>query len=111
MVASGPIGPDAHFSNFAVSSEYQGKGFGKELFLDAIKDCEDRSVNRITLYTTEQASWKLEAFYEQNGFSWLNWRAFIMRGATFWSKRLRPHPAIIFTSGIFKWLNNGFKGE
>lgn len=108
-VVSEPRGPDAQFHHLAVASKHQGKGFGKALFADALQDCQSKSVECITFTTTPSAPEKLFEFYKRFGFEYsepaqgIGPRTVACYSKT-WKKRLKPHPIIIFTHQVMRWI-------
>lgn len=51
-----------------VLPQYFGEGYGKQLFLHAIKDLKEQGYDKIYLWVLEENS-RARAFYERHGFS------------------------------------------
>jgi GNAT superfamily N-acetyltransferase len=83
------VGPNAVVNHLAVSSLHQGKGYGTELLTKVLKDCEEKSVNRVELTTT---SWTdgLDKYYKRFGFEVV--RESKYTGCQALARRLKPSP-------------------
>ncbi len=104
------IGPNASMHHLAVDDMHQGKGIGKILVSDALQDCQNKSVNCITLFTTPGCSSKTESFYKHFGFE-ITKESATKLGATKWCKRFKPHPLTLFTASFLAHMKKLFKSK
>jgi len=85
------VGPNAKIYHLAVDATARGKGYGSLLVKDVLSDLRDKSVNRVTLWTTTPSS-DLRKFYATFGFK--SARITKMKEEQY-ALRLKPHPALV----------------
>lgn len=95
------VGPNAVVNHLAVSSLHQGKGYGTALLTETLKDCEDKSVNRVELTTTSWAD-RLDKYYRRFGFEVV--RESKYTGCQALARRLKPHPFVVGVVEALNWL-------
>ncbi|GEM_PF-1966445 len=95
------VGPNAVINHLAIDSKYQGGGYGTKLLKQALEDCAERNINRVTLSTTSYAD-GLEKYYKKFGFNVI--RESKYTGVQLLAQRLQPHPIIVGTLTALNWL-------
>jgi GNAT superfamily N-acetyltransferase len=93
---------NAHINFVAIDDEYHGKGAGTALLNDALDDLKSRSVNTVTLMTTDDT---LNRYYYRHNFDLVGTSRYT--GCSKLKKRLKPHPVKLIATAMYeKMFNN-----
>ena len=93
------LGPNAVIEHFIVDKEFQGKGYGTQLMKDALEDCKNRLVNKVSFWTT---SYSLDDYYCSFGFRVIRRTKL---GETQYMLRFKSHPIKLLYNELIKKLN------
>ncbi|MBI2775070.1 GNAT family N-acetyltransferase [Candidatus Dependentiae bacterium] len=91
------MGPNAEIHHLVIEMGYRNKGYGKRLMDYALTDCKNKSVNRVTLWTTAPGFHELEQFYQKFGFMIVRRTKLLEQK---YALRLKRHPIVGFAKSI-----------
>lgn len=96
--------PKAYISHLAIDEKYRGKGYGAALLENALNDCKDKGVSKITLKTTDWSDHRLDHFYKSFGFDTVGGCHKSNGYTQKYALRFKPHPLTRKLQKLLTWL-------